>query len=86
MTHQLEIDRFGRVLIPKKLREQLGLQPGERLEVDLAEGQLILRPTSRTAALVEHQGRLIFEGYGALQGDPVEDLRQSRLDEVLPTW
>ena len=32
------IDKFGRVLIPKPLRDQLGLQPGAELSLDVHAG------------------------------------------------
>jgi AbrB family looped-hinge helix DNA binding protein len=50
MTAHLEMDRFGRVLIPKKLRDALDLRPGETLAVEL-EGDPLSAPTvSRRAS------------------------------------
>jgi AbrB family looped-hinge helix DNA binding protein len=31
------LDKFGRVLIPKKLRERLGLEPEDALQLDLEQ-------------------------------------------------
>jgi len=86
MTAHLEIDRFGRVLIPKKLRDALHLQPGEQLTVELEDGVLHLRPVARPVRTVEHRGRLILDAPGTLTGDPVEEMRESRLDELLGSW
>ena len=63
------IDKFGRVLIPKPLRDRLGLRPGTPLELgvrDVGDGApaLELRPGAGQSALVRegpllvHQGRL----------------------------
>jgi AbrB family looped-hinge helix DNA binding protein len=30
---EVKIDKFGRILIPKKVREELGLKPGQYLEI-----------------------------------------------------
>jgi len=49
MTAHLEIDRFGRILIPKSLRDALALQPGAQLEVEL-EGGAIQSPTAHREA------------------------------------
>ncbi len=40
----VKIDSKGRVLIPSKLREQLGLKRGSNLEVKTSGGRIILEP------------------------------------------
>ena len=45
---EVVIDKFGRILIPKKLRKFLGLQPGQRLK-------LIADPSAHTLQLVPEQ-------------------------------
>jgi AbrB family looped-hinge helix DNA binding protein len=86
MTAHLEIDRFGRVLIPKALRDALALKAGEQLEVELEGGVLHLRPAARPVKTVQHAGRLILEAPSTITGDPVEDMRDARLSEVLGSW
>lgn len=86
MTTHLDIDAFGRVLIPKKLRESLGVRPGERVEVQLDAGVLHLRPAARPVTTTRHQGRLILQGGPPITGDPVTDLREARTDDLLSRW
>jgi AbrB family transcriptional regulator (stage V sporulation protein T) len=86
MTAHLKMDRSGRVLIPKALRDALALKAGERLEVELEGEMLQLRPAARPLQTVEHAGRLILDAPGPITGDPVEDLRDARLSEVLSSW
>lgn len=86
MTTHLEIDRFGRVLIPKAIREALALGAGEQLEVEIEGGTLHLRPAARAVQVVEHHGRLILEASHLITGDPVQDLRDERMNEVLSGW
>lgn len=38
------IDRYGRVLIPKKVRERLGLKPNMALELMVKGDEIVLRP------------------------------------------
>lgn len=80
------MDRFGRVLLPKKLRDALGPQPGEQLEVEVEAGVLHLRPLSRPTQTVEHRGRLVLDAPGTVSSDPVEDMREQRLDDLLGGW
>lgn len=70
------VDRFGRVVIPKKLREELGLRPGSVLRVDAAAGEILLRPVSGDS-LVEREGSvLVFTGRSA--GDIDGAVREQR--------
>lgn len=86
MTMRLEIDRFGRVLIPKTIRDALALGAGEQLEVEVEGGTLHLRPAARPVQVVEHHGRLVLEAAHPVTGDPVQDLREERMNEVLGGW
>ena len=45
------IDKAGRVVIPKRIREAAKLQPGTELEVRLVEGVLELEPVSGSVEL-----------------------------------
>lgn len=37
----------GQVVIPAQVRAQLGLERGQRFEVEIEDGRLVLRPLSR---------------------------------------
>jgi AbrB family looped-hinge helix DNA binding protein len=43
----LTVDAQGRVLLPRPLRQALGLGPGARLVVLVEEGRLVLTPWER---------------------------------------
>ncbi|MFT4233953.1 MAG: AbrB/MazE/SpoVT family DNA-binding domain-containing protein [Microbacterium sp.] len=38
----LTIDRAGRLVVPKRLRDAMGLQPGSPLRADLIDGRLVI--------------------------------------------
>lgn len=40
-----QIDRAGRVVIPRDLRRMLGLQSGDGISIQLCEEGLLLRPS-----------------------------------------
>lgn len=80
---QTTLDRFGRVLIPKKLRERLGLRPLDALEVRVEEGRLTLQPL-RTPPPLRRKGQVLVvasEATGDL-GQALGRLREDRLDEL----
>lgn len=76
-TIELKIDRAGRLVIPKPIRDRLGLKPGARLEAREHDNQLILKSVSDQPALVREKGLWVH------QGEPTGslDLRRA-IDEV----
>ncbi len=58
---ETSIDAVGRIVIPKQLRDALGLVPGNTVDVSLYGSGLQLVPTGRTARLVTEDGMLVAE-------------------------
>jgi AbrB family looped-hinge helix DNA binding protein len=56
MMTTLTIDRAGRLVLPKPVREELQLAAGDSLELESSEDQIILRPVRGTASLRKKQG------------------------------
>ena len=82
-TKPATIDRFGRILIPKALREGAGLRAGTEVEI-VAEGRALrLLPRDEGVLLREVGGVLVASGeaVGDLVGAVRRD-RQKRLDKV----
>jgi AbrB family looped-hinge helix DNA binding protein len=61
MNATVEIDKAGRIVVPKKLRDDLHLVPGTRLRIERSGDRLTLMPSSVAAQLVIENGvPLIF--------------------------
>jgi AbrB family looped-hinge helix DNA binding protein len=61
MSTIVEIDKAGRIVVPKKLRDALHLAPGTQLRVERSGDGLVLSPNSTQAKLVIENGApLIF--------------------------
>jgi AbrB family looped-hinge helix DNA binding protein len=60
MGIRLTIDRAGRVVIPKPLRRELRLEPGDALDMETAGEQITLRPVRGTGPLSKEQGVWVF--------------------------
>lgn len=58
------IDAGGRVVIPKSVRERLGLVPGADVEVIEVDGRVEITPALAPIDVVEVNGRLIARGDG----------------------
>lgn len=87
------LDKFGRILIPKRIRNRLGLKPGIALSLEVTEGgeegcALSLRLAPDQGKLVRKGNVLVFKGervggLGKLDAvASVKDARQTRLDDL----
>lgn len=71
---ELVVDKLGRVVIPKAVRERLGMHAGAHVEVTEADGALVLKPTTETGRLEMRNGLLVHTG-----SKPVGDMDVGRL-------
>jgi AbrB family looped-hinge helix DNA binding protein len=78
------IDAAGRLVIPKEIRRQAGLQPGMRLEVRWHDGRIEVEPAAVPVKLVR-KGRLLVAvpetAVGDLTAETVEETRQALAGE-----
>ena len=65
------IDHAGRIVVPKPLRDALGLTPGTKLDVSVYGAGLQIVPAGRTARLVEEDGVLVATGERRIDDDDV---------------
>jgi AbrB family looped-hinge helix DNA binding protein len=56
---QTAIDRAGRIVVPKALRDELGLTPGQRLDISVRDGRLEVEPTPTPMRLERRGTRLV---------------------------
>ena len=76
--HSVAIDGSGRLVIPKALRDQLGVTPGQPIRASVRDGILELAPEPFDVNLVEHDGILVITPNG-----PVTPLTREAVRTVL---
>jgi len=59
---QTTIDKFGRIVIPKRLRQIHGLTPGTRVDIEDRPESVEIRPHQEEPPLVRINGRLVHTG------------------------
>jgi AbrB family looped-hinge helix DNA binding protein len=69
------IDAAGWVMIPKHIRDAVGLSPGTAVEVVVRDGAILLVPVIAPMRLVERGGGLVAEPETPLPTLTAEDVR-----------
>lgn len=79
MNARLVMDKAGRVVIPKPLRQELHLEPGDALELESGGEQITLRPARGTGPLQNEHGIWVLHTGEPLPASATDDLlRQIR--------
>lgn len=75
MRGKVILDRAGRVVLPKPLRDELRLSPGDTLDLTVTGDAVTLRPSRGATPLQKERGVWVFR-----TGEP---LTASETDEAL---
>jgi AbrB family looped-hinge helix DNA binding protein len=79
MTTKLTLDKAGRVVLPKPLRDELELAAGDVLELESRGEQITLRPVRGNAPLRKERGVWVYRtGRPLTAATTDETLRQIR--------
>lgn len=74
------LDKFGRIVIPKRVREDLGLKPGSVLRIERQEEEIRLTPAHGEPHVLLKDGVLVFSGVA--RGDLTQAVRSHREQHI----
>ena len=80
-----EIDKAGRLVVPKKMRDALHLVPGTRLNLHQEGQTIVLQTESKPRGLYRKHGMLVYDTGRPIPADAgnwLNDDREERIDIV----
>ena len=85
MTTKLTLDKAGRVVLPKPLRDRLQLAPGDTLHLESEGERITLRPVRQNVMLKKELGVWVYQGEpaDASIADLVDRERENRRRAVI---
>jgi AbrB family looped-hinge helix DNA binding protein len=82
----LKIDKAGRVVLPKPIRDRLGLHDGSDLEIQETEESVILRPVTRRPSLIKKGRFLVHTGEVPTGFDALRAIDEDRQERMRKVW
>jgi AbrB family looped-hinge helix DNA binding protein len=77
------LDRFGRIIIPKGVRDDMGLEAGAILQIEKEGEKIVLQPVPGEPQVMEKKGILVFTGTAVGDvGAALHEHRKSRLKKM----
>jgi len=71
MVTTVTIDKAGRIVLPKPVREELQLTAGDSLELESTEDRVVLRPARPKGRLYKKRGVWVFDSGEPLSAETV---------------
>ena len=81
MTAKLTLDKAGRVVIPKKLRDELRMAPGDAFQLESTDEKIVLKPVREEGRMFKKRGMWVFHTGKPLSAEVVDSVVQSIREE-----
>ena len=85
MKFKAKIDNFGRIVIPKKIRDEFGISKSSEIEINTTDNdEIIIKPGASKPFVKNKDGVLVVcsEPVGSLE-DILEGDREERIRKIL---
>ena len=81
MNTILTLDKAGRIVLPKPLRDEFQLSAGDSLELESSEERIVLRPARSRGQMKKESGVWVFDSGEALSEETVRKTMRKVRDQ-----
>jgi len=81
MTAKLTLDKAGRVVIPKKLRDEFHMSAGDAFELKSTADEIVLKPMRGEARMFKKRGMWVLHTGKPLSAGEVDSVIQTIREE-----
>jgi AbrB family looped-hinge helix DNA binding protein len=81
MNTTLTVDKAGRVVLPKPVRDELQLSAGDSLDLESSGDRIVLRPVRGTARMRQKKGIWVFRTGQPISAESVNETIQQLREE-----
>jgi len=82
----LKVDKAGRVILPKPIRDRLGLHAGSELEVEETPEGIMLRPADQRPSLIRKGGFWVHSGEISTGYEILKAIDQGEDERTRKAW
>ncbi len=82
MTNKVSIDKAGRIVLPKPVRDRLRIDAGDTLNLESDGDKITLSPVRQEAHFKKEFGIWVYQGEG-VKNDSIPDLIDKHREERL---
>ena len=81
-TISLNVLAKGQVVIPKTIRDMLGINEGDEVTLDIEDGKIVLSKKQSASAVFEEMSRIAGKkGIGKLSAEEIKRIIESQYEE-----
>jgi AbrB family looped-hinge helix DNA binding protein len=81
MTAKLTLDKAGRVVIPKKLRDQMHMAAGDSFQLESSDDQIVLKPVREEPSMFKKNGLWVCRTGKPISAEETDAVLQAIRDE-----
>jgi AbrB family looped-hinge helix DNA binding protein len=82
----VKIDKAGRIVVPKPIRDRLGLREGSDLDIEETPEGVVLKPVEERPKMIMKNGLLVFTVKVPEGWDPVKAVEEDREERMRDIW